>query len=122
MFKYLEDIELDAELRRKLKERYLEVLVIEKQTEEERFHTQLAYSYIDACFSYLPKNSDYTKMDFSKNQKAADYYQSLRKFLQNPNAKYNSSSILEKKVQNSWMIPELISLYGREKRHEDALN
>jgi len=61
-------------------------------------------------------------MDFSKNQKAADYYQSLRKFLQNPNAKYNSSSILEKKVQNSWMIPELISLYGREKRHEDALN
>lgn len=30
MFKYLEDIELDTELRRRLKERYLEVLVIEK--------------------------------------------------------------------------------------------
>ena len=57
-----------------------------------------------------------------KNQVAAEIYSSLKKFLKNPNAKYNSSSILEKKVKDSWMINEVILLYGREKRHEEALS
>lgn len=83
MLKFLDELEIDGELRRKLKERYLEVLVLDKATEEERFHTQLAYSYIDACFSFIPKNSDYTKLDFNKNTKAADYYKLLRTFLSN---------------------------------------
>lgn len=108
MFKFLEEIEVEPELKRRLKERYLEVLVLEKQTEEERFHTQLAYSYIDACFSIIPKNTDLQKIDFSKNPKGKEYYQNLRNFLSNPNSKYNASSILEKRVQDSWMIPELI--------------
>lgn len=40
----------------------------------------------------------------------------------NNHTRYNSSSILEKKVKESWMIPEIIALYGREKRHDEALN
>jgi hypothetical protein len=35
--------------------------------------------------------------------------------------RYNSSSILEKRVKGSWMVPEIIFLYGREKRHDEAL-
>lgn len=120
MLKFLDEIETEAELKRKLKERYLEVLVVEKQTEEERFHTQLAYSYIDALFAIFPKDTDFGKVDL-KNKVASDYYSALRKFLKNPNAKYNSSSILEKKVKDSWMINEVILLYGREKRHDEAL-
>jgi hypothetical protein len=39
MMKFLDEIEMDEEPKRKLKEKFLEVLVIEKNTEEERFHT-----------------------------------------------------------------------------------
>lgn len=39
MLKFLDELEIDIDLKRKLKEKYLEVLVLEKQTEEERFHT-----------------------------------------------------------------------------------
>ncbi|CAD8065668.1 unnamed protein product [Paramecium sonneborni] len=122
MIKFLEDSEMEQDLKKKLKEKYLEVLVLEKQTEEERFHTQLAYSYIDSLFNIYPKEMQPTQIDMKKNQIASEIYQSLKKFLKNPNAKYNSSSILEKKVKDSWMIQEVILLYGREKRHEEALS
>ncbi|CAD8051809.1 unnamed protein product [Paramecium primaurelia] len=122
MLKFLEEQELDIELKKKLKEKYLEILVLEKQTEEERFHTQLAYSYIDSLFQIYPKEMDFTKIDLRKSQVVYDQYQALKRFLKNPNAKYNSSSILEKKVKDSWMINEVILLYGREKKHEEALN
>lgn len=121
MLKYLEEMDVDEEQKRKLKERYLEVLVLDKNIEEERFHTQLAYSYIDAIFGHYPKNTEFKKLDLGNNKKIQEYYMNLRQYLRNPNAKYNSSSILEKKVKDSWMIPEVIYLYGREKRHDDAL-
>lgn len=121
MIKFIEEAGLDPELTKKLKEKYLEVLVLEKQTEEERFHTFLAYSYIDALFAIYPKDFDRDRIDMQTNKVAQEYYKSLKKFLANPNAKYNSSSILEKKVKDSWMIEEVIELYGREKRHDEAL-
>jgi len=48
-------------------------------------------------------------------------------FIKYPTAKFNSSAILEyssynTKLKDSWMIPEIIALYGRDKRHDDALN
>ncbi|CAD8157651.1 unnamed protein product [Paramecium pentaurelia] len=122
MLKFLDEQEMEQDLKRKLKEKYLEVLVLEKQTEEERFHTQLAYSYIDSLFNIYPKDMQPFQIDMKKNQIASEIYQSLKKFLKNPNSKYNSSSILEKKVKDSWMIGEVILLYGREKRHEEALS
>ena len=69
----------------------------------------------------VPKNSDVKTLDISKNKQLQDLYLKLKEYLKNANAKYNSSSILEKKVTDSWMIPEVIQLYGREKRHDEAL-
>jgi hypothetical protein len=39
MLKFLDESDLEEEPKRKLKEKYLEVLVLEKNVEEERFHT-----------------------------------------------------------------------------------
>ena len=104
MLKFLEELDIDDDQKRKLKEKYLEVLVLEKNIEEERFHTQLAYLYIDAIFALIPKNTDATKIDINKNNPVNELYIKLKEYLKNPNAKYNSSSILEKKVKDTWMI------------------
>lgn len=121
MLQYFEQADLEDELKRKMKEKYLEVLVLEKNVEEERFHTQLAYSYIDNIFQGIPEKTEFTQLDIKKNRKVYEQYLAFKQYLANPNARYNSSSILEKKLKNSWMIPEIIQLYGREKRHDEAL-
>ena len=82
----------------------------------------MAYSYIDAIFKIMPKNTPFNELNLTKEQGLLECYNKLKNYLRNPNAKYNSSSILEKKVKDSWMIPEIIFLYGKEKRHDEALN
>jgi hypothetical protein len=42
-----------------LKEKYLEIIVLEKKIMDERFHTALAIYYIDTLFKFRDKNSDY---------------------------------------------------------------
>lgn len=122
MTKHIDELEIDDEQKRKLKEKYLEVLVEDKKIEEERFHTQLAYSYIDAIFKVHPKNTNIPDLNLNSPLLIEYYNNKLKTYLRSPNAKYNSSSILEKKVKDSWMIPEIIFLYGKEKRHDEALN
>jgi hypothetical protein len=67
MLKYLEELELEEDLKRRLKERYLEVLVVDKNIEEERFHTSLAYSYIDTIFKIMPKNTELSSLNLQKD-------------------------------------------------------
>jgi hypothetical protein len=65
MTKHIEEVDLEEEPKRKLKEKYLEVLVDDKKIEEERFHTQLAYSYIDAIFKIFPKNTKFNELNLN---------------------------------------------------------
>lgn len=120
MQKYIEEMDLDVNSRRNLREKYLEVLVLQRNIEDEVLHTQLAKCYIDIIFQICPPSAAIGAQDWN-NLNLKSVYQKFKDFINNPKAKYNSSSILADRVRDSWMVHEIISLYGREKRHDEAL-
>lgn len=86
MLRHFEEMDLDEDQKQKLKEKYLEALVDNKKIEEERFHTQLAYSYIDAIFKRIPKMTPFGELKLN-DQTVQDYYTKLKNYLKNPDAK-----------------------------------
>lgn len=104
----------------KIWERYLEVIIEHRGIEEERFHTQLALSYIENLFRLFPKETSYSAVDKEKNSEQRLYSNKLNKFLEREKSKYNSSTLLEK-IKDSWLLQHEITLYKRDKKHEEAI-
>jgi hypothetical protein len=101
-----------------LKEKYLEILVNEKKTDDERFHTSLALYYLEILFKYKPKDNEIGGP--ITEPRIAGYQKKFSEFLKNPNSKYRPNTILEK-IKDSWLIHDEIFLYGKEKQHKKAL-
>lgn len=101
-----------------LKEKYLEILVNEKKTDDERFHTSLALYYLEILFKHKPKDNEISGP--ITDPKVASYQKKFSEFLKNPNSKYRPNTILEK-IKDSWLIHDEIYLYGKEKQHKKAL-
>jgi hypothetical protein len=90
-------------------------------------HTSLAKSYIDHLFQLCPPstdvNSDLMKsyIEQKKDPAFTLTYDKLKQFIESPKARYNSGILLDYRVRDSWMLINTITLYGRERRHDEAL-
>ena len=94
MLGYFEEMDLEEEFKRLLKERFLEVLVRDKMIEEERFHTQLAYSYIDIIFKRFPRSCNIVELNLNVDQSIVDYYNKLKNYLRHPTSKYSFTQVI----------------------------
>ena len=82
MMKIIQSIS-DIHIQNQLKEKYLEVITMEKKINEERFHTSLGIHYIRTLFDLYPReHKDKSNLSGNPNyEKVKSYLSKLNKFL-----------------------------------------
>lgn len=122
MIEYLEQNISNPANARMLKEKFLEVQVLDNKIEDEKYHTILAKYYVQQLFEMRPR--DYKDEQYDKKFQGDKKMESLMKkfhdFLRDPKAKYRSDTILQE-IKDSWLFDDEIYLYGKEKQHQKAL-
>jgi len=122
MIEYLEQNITNQNNARMLKERFLEVQVLENKIEDEKYHTILAKYYVQQLFELRPRDAKDEKEDkkYQGDKKIETLMKKFHDFLREPKAKYRSDTILQE-IKDSWLFDDEIYLYGKEKQHSKAL-
>ena len=122
MLEFLDQIQNSTQSM-KLKQKYLQSLIDNNyECLQDKYYTQLGLLYIQDIFELKSKHREIgnNNENHVKQNEIQALIQELDNFLKEPKNRYQASILLDQ-IKNSWLLPQEIFLYGKEKKHKEAL-